>query len=77
MYHEARDKIGSLNMLQAVQYGQAMKHKQVCFKKKKSSIWWTKILKEPDVQHYTMPYQKPPQGMPFTPQNPGYTAQYP
>lgn len=60
VYHEARDKIGSLNMLQAVQYGQAMKHKQ-----------------EPDVQHYTMPYQKPPQGMPFTPQNPGYTAQYP
>ena len=29
VYHEARDKIGSLNMLQAVQYGQAMKHKQV------------------------------------------------
>ena len=29
VYHEARDKIGNVNMLQAVQYGQAMKHKQV------------------------------------------------
>ena len=25
VYHEARDKIGNLNMLQAVQYGQALK----------------------------------------------------
>ena len=29
VYHESRDKIGNMNMLQAVQYGQAMKHKQV------------------------------------------------
>jgi len=60
VYHESRDKIGNMNMLQAVQYGQAMKHKQ-----------------EPEVHaNYTMPFQKAPQGMPFTAENPGYSGQF-
>jgi len=60
VYHEARDKIGNVNMLQAVQYGQAMKHKQ-----------------EPEVHtQYNMPFQKAPQGMPFTAENPGYSGQF-
>ena len=70
-------------MLQAVQYGQAMKHKQVTgidlphiFPRPLGKIY-LQYIQEPEVHtQYNMPFQKAPQGMPFTAENPGYSGQF-